>query len=295
MEKLTEKDKIRIAELYKKNVSTKIIAEQFGVTRGGILYILRKRKVLLRPKHKWNKYYFNEHFFDVIDTEEKAYILGFLYADGCNYEKYRKISVELAARDVDILEKIKKAINSDYILYEWYRITKKKEKRRYLSLSLCSEHFSKRCFELGLVHRKSKILKFPNPKMVSDELLRHFIRGYFDGDGSISFYKNRPSMSIIATTVFCNDLKRVVNDCIGVHGAIIPNNETVGMSYFRIGTTFGVLEFFEWLYKDATIFLDRKYNKYQKSKMEYLNSNIRRNAPNRRKLELFLNKHKINL
>ena len=76
------------------------------------------------------KHDFNQEFFDIIDTEEKAYILGFIYADGCNnrHPSTGELSIAQMERDIDILLKIKKAMDSTYPISE-EKIKSSKEKK----------------------------------------------------------------------------------------------------------------------------------------------------------------------
>lgn len=131
-------------------------------------------------------YEVNHNFFDVINTEEKAYVLGFLYADGMNQERRNgnnHISFTQLEQDKDILEKINTCMESTYPLHESIQETNGKLKYK---LSICSKQLSKSASNLGAVPNKSLILQFPNKNIFkSKNLIRHFIRGYFDGDGCI--------------------------------------------------------------------------------------------------------------
>ena len=132
------------------------------------------------------EYQIDENFFEIINTEEKAYILGFFYADGANCELNGEligISFTQLEQDVDILEKIKTAMKADYNFYSCVQKTNGKVKYKF---SINSKKLSERLSELGASPRKSLTLKFPNKDIFkSEDLIRHFIRGYFDGDGCI--------------------------------------------------------------------------------------------------------------
>ena len=127
-------------------------------------------------KHKNLK---NEGYFDVIDTEFKAYFLGFFMADGNNCNGVLKI--KLHVRDKKILEIFSlNILGKNTVLY--YEDT--------AILKFGSLKMSKRFTELGIVPRKS-YHKTDIPKQIPDNLIRHFVRGYFDGDGCISYKKNK--------------------------------------------------------------------------------------------------------
>ena len=78
------------------------------------------------------KYNVNDNFFDNIDTEEKAYVLGFLFADGCIYKKRSQVYIKLNRKDKCILEKINTALCSNFPIFDTvgrfsknYKYTKK--------------------------------------------------------------------------------------------------------------------------------------------------------------------------
>ena len=136
---------------------------------------------------KFNRMYnVNHNFFDIIDSEEKAYILGFLYADGTNMEVINGqngISFTQLEQDIDILNKINVAMQSTYPINSYIQKSNGKVKCK---LTFCSQKLSDQVNFLGAPPKKSLILKFPNKEIFkSPDLIRHFIRGYFDGDGCI--------------------------------------------------------------------------------------------------------------
>lgn len=136
---------------------------------------------------------YNEHIFDTIDTEEKAYWLGYIYADGyINNPKPRTTgqidyNFELCSKGDDI-EHMKKFAN--FIeLENPLKITKADNKgHTRCRVCLSSRHLWETLNSYGCTPKKSLTLKFPNESIFKDlSLIRHFIRGYFDGDGCISF------------------------------------------------------------------------------------------------------------
>jgi DNA-binding transcriptional regulator WhiA len=113
--------------------------------------------------------------FHVIDTEDKAYWLGFLYADGY-ISKYNQIEVSLSLEDIDHLKKLKKFVNTNTnIITDKYRCR----------LLFCSKEMVSDLAILGCVNNKSLILTFPTEEQVPQNLLNHFLRGYVDGDGCL--------------------------------------------------------------------------------------------------------------
>lgn len=120
-----------------------------------------------------------KNIFHIIDTEEKAYWLGFLYADGY-VSKYNQIEVSLSLEDEEHLIKLKQFINTNT------NIIKDEHRCRLL---FCSKELANDLAQLGCVNNKSLILQFPTEQQVPQELIRHFLRGYVDGDGCLCYTK----------------------------------------------------------------------------------------------------------
>lgn len=119
------------------------------------------------------------NFFENIDTEEKAYTLGFLYADGCIASTLNKIQFDQLEPQEDILFKIKEVMQAEAPIHTH----KGKHNRTRYRLLVCSKKMCQDLLKLGIIPNKSLTLTFPTK--VPQEFLRHFIRGYFDGDGCI--------------------------------------------------------------------------------------------------------------
>ena len=123
-------------------------------------------------------YKFNHNFFKCIDSEEKAYVLGFFFADGYNSDT--QIEFTQLEQDEDILVQINKALESEVPIYSYINKVNGNTKKalRFSSKEMCND-----MNHLGGIRGKSLILEFP--KYLSKELIPHFIRGYFDGDGCV--------------------------------------------------------------------------------------------------------------
>lgn len=111
----------------------------------------------------------------------------------------------------------------------------------------------------GCIPNKSLQLIFPDKSIFHDEvLIRHFIRGYFDGDGCICFTPKTKIISVLGTKEFLNGIKLYIpywkDSNFYKHG---KNNTFMLQSNFK--KAYKILKF---LYDDASIFLDRKYDKY---------------------------------
>lgn len=284
MRKLTDEQKIEIVKEYVENdVTCSFLARKYNVTPPAIISILRVRNISIRNDMSTlkRKYPINENYFDKIDTEDKAYFLGLLYADGYNSEGIAGASIGLQESDRDILEK--------FIFYLEYigkplsiNVPKNPIHKNICVLRIHSEKIAKQLAKLGCTKRKSLVLKFPTEEQVPKHLLRHFVRGHFDGDGSISSgIANNTSKSfvlslcIVSTFEYCTSELEYISNEIDINFTFRKCDNSESNSY-RIdsGGNQQVFKFLEWLYKDSTIYLDRKYNKYLEIKQELINRNL---------------------
>ena len=260
----TEEQKDLIVKLYNELGSSVDVGKLFNVGHKVITKILEEKGVK-RTAQKKRQYKINEHYFDTIDTQNKAYILGFLYADGCNFPKKGTVSMSLEERDKDILDRIRNEIDSEHPL-EFIDYSHKHDfgytyQNQYRML-LFSSHMCKALELHGMVPNKSLVLTFPN---IREDLLPHFIRGYFDGDGSITQGQRDTNfiLTITSTNSFCEKLKDIVKTNVGVNCHIYDASNHNGIT--KVFTTTGRLQvkaLLDWLYKDANMYLERKYNRY---------------------------------
>lgn len=271
--RLNDEQKVDLVNKYKSGEYTcRQLSEQFNLTKSSIYGLLERRNVERPNKRPKRKYYLNESYFDVIDTEAKAYFLGLLYADGCNVEKYKTIRIKLQEEDREILEKFNKELE-----YQKPLIFQKRQKPHWKNMWLLyfrSERISNRLAELGCFQAKSLTLKFPTEEQVPKNLIRHFIRGYFDGDGTVGFHKGKKRYNftpkIISTESFCYDLQKILTE-FNIYGFCCKDkrySKTTTSSYC-LGGRIKALYFFEWIYKDCDFYLDRKYKKYLEAKNYY--------------------------
>jgi hypothetical protein len=216
-------------------------------------------------------YSYNEEFFKKIDSEEKAYFLGLMYADGCIERRQSKVckniqhKVCLSMLDLEILEKFNNSLEGNSVIKE--RVLKNGKK--FYSLIMTSRKMVESLIDKGCVERKSLILKFPN---LPRNLVYDFIRGYFDGDGSIFsssqrvkrnsaiFIYTRPVVHICGTREFLETMAPL----IGMTTKHIKK-EKRRMSnswYIRFDGFSKVENFYKLLYTNKKCFLSRKKNKF---------------------------------
>lgn len=196
--------------------------------------------------------------FTTIDTEEKAYILGFLAADGCILTPKQckgcyVLSIDLSIRDLKLLEDIRD------IIYPNGKV-RVVEKQQMAIFSLGDKVLCKQLISHGIVPRKTFVVEVP--KKLPKSLLRHWVRGYFDGDGSVS--------------VSVSQKHRVISAEINGQPSVLDYIDTefkrkhqhtckLGWTGTCYRYSYGgktALAFLEWIYAGSIIRLERKINKY---------------------------------
>lgn len=273
MTRLTDSQKIEIVNKYLTNKYTcNELGIEYGVCRSAVSKLLNRRNIQLNHNLSTyaRKYTLNELFFQEIDNEAKAYFLGLLYADGYNDSKRSRVVLSLLDIDKEIIEIFKKEIQYDGPISFSNRKKKNPIWNNAYSISVCSNRLCKDLINLGCFNKKTLILNFPTNEQVPNHLLRHFIRGYFDGDGCVGLYAKRKSssISIVSTLNFCLRLKEIIINNLDIkplisspkHCLLRNNNITKNLNF---GGNVQVKNFLDWIYKDSTVFLKRKYLKYK--------------------------------
>lgn len=213
----------------------------------------------------------------VIDTEEKAYLLGFLYGDGTisTYkEKTGRIrfltKISISKNDEDLMIKLHKHfkfLNLNEFDYSKYNVNSTKQ----VSLAKSSKLLYDDLMLNGLYPRKSyeNKDKLHLPKL-PDELMSHFIRGFFDADGSVYIPSKRKNLISIE---FCSVAKDFINEINNLFKLINidiwkirekkdKNIDNRQVAYIIIiNKTSEVHKLIDYMYNGATIYLDRKAKK----------------------------------
>ena len=233
-----------------------------------VVYTLKKYNIKRRNSFERTRIFsFDKTYFKQIDTQTKAYFLGLLYADGYNYKK--GVTITLQEKDKEILEQLKQELKYEGRLYY-------KEKLRIgcsntFQLCITSKEIAEDLNRLGCVPQKSLILRFPTENQVPKELIRHFIRGYFDGDGCV-FISKQLYASFVGTFEFLFAIQEILKQELNFNFVKLHIKSKTRMTnnyQLSIGGTKKALEFLTWLYKDSTIFLNRKRDKFETFKSNY--------------------------
>ena len=246
----------QIIEAYQCGMYISHIEKKFHIDIRTIKKILQKNNINYIAKIA-RKHLINDNFFDVIDTEEKAYFLGFLFADGAVSKFGYNVRLTLKSEDVNIIKKLEQCIyqdlSKDHIVI---RESKQLPGKYYASLDINSQHLVQSLNNLGCTPKKSLTLKFPN---IGSNLHSHFLRGYFDGDGYLNL-KERVFV-LTSTLDFCKDALEILKQKTGKNLHIYKYKNIYRLTSHGRNQVVAILNY---IYNNSTVYLDRKYELYQK-------------------------------
>ena len=258
-----------ITKLYQEGKTAKEISSLLGFKYHQPVYNYFKKMGWGRTGKTGKRIYkVNEDFFKCINTEEKAYILGFICADG-HIEKDR-LNITVSLKDRDILEKIRYAMHSNHPIKEVQRTNPyKKTNRENLILSelmIGSVELVKPLFNMGLTTNKTYTLNGDILKYIPKYLIRDFLRGYFDGDGNV-FFGRRYSSGYKYNVNICGNEDFLLKS----FQVYFPSNNKLYKDLYsrqcyvwKISQKDKVRDFMYYLYYNSSIFLQRKYNEFRK-------------------------------
>ena len=261
-----------IIKWYKSGHTCKGTAKKINCCVQTICRVLKRNNINQRiDKFVSNKkYLLNEKVFDKISNQEIAYLLGFIYADG-NICK-NNLSISLVRGDKKILEKFNTLFETNKPLIP---IPAKGKDKPQFKLLLSNKYMAEKLKSLGVIERKSLVVTFP--LYLKPKLYQHFIRGYFDGDGSIGIKKNLKDyrLSFCGTSEFLYGIQKILNMNLGVHFRKLYRKKSLEVNSYSLDYNgrIQVEIIMDWLYKKATIFLIRKKEKYDQAKT-VVNKNV---------------------
>ena len=208
-------------------------------------------------------YSLNERFFDVIDTEQKAYFLGLMYADGCVQAigKSWKTRLGLHKKDHCVVAALRDAVEYTGPLY----LTKTRT-----TLQIANKLLGDGLIRHGCVPKKSLVLKYPTSVPV--ELQWHFIRGYFDGDGCLSISGRGARWTLVGTESLLTSIATILNR-VNIHATVFRHTKKAKVFILSVSGNSQIARLLEHLYENAQMFMPRKFQK--KVDFDNLRSTIR--------------------
>lgn len=196
-------------------------------------------------------------FFKEIDTKEKAYFLGLIAADGCVMDSQNTVSIELKACDKYILEKFIKIA-----LFDAELLKDDRDGSLRYRLSIHSKNMVNHLKALSIMPRKSTNNSLCISKKIPKELIRHFIRGYFDGDG---IAKKEGYVGFCGSKTIIEEIHSHLINKLNISQTKITYNKWNGIYYIQWGKKEDTEKLSNYFYKNSDmLFLKRKYNKVNK-------------------------------
>jgi hypothetical protein len=277
--KLSTDDVADVCRRYALGESAPLLGRTFNVSATAINGLLTRRGIARRSRVDCQprRYTCNHAYFDAIDTEPKAYWLGFLAADGC--VRKGRLQLCLAASDGAHIARFLAAIESDHVVYRRPFAAYRSGARD--DVLIRSPQMYADLVRHGVLERKSLVLAWPTT--LEPTLLRHYLRGYFDGDGYVKRLSSRrpthaPSgvVGITSSLPFLAGCMAYLMDQLGFRAvAIYKPRPDAQFGYLAYGGNHQVRTFYDHLYEGATVWLARK-----REKMESLLAEA--NGPDRR-------------
>lgn len=245
---------------YNQGISLSKLAKQYNTTIQTLSKKLKERGIEVINRQNATK--FNENVFDSVDTEEKAYWLGFIFADGTISSRDYSFELSLSAIDTEHLIKFNQFTqhNKDNVKIGTVKCGNKEFTR--CRWSVVNKHLWNVLNNYGCTPRKSNTLKFPNVDIFKDiSLIIPFIRGYFDGDGCLTNTKEYPKASFLGTEQFLTILKNYLLNYSINSGKLVIDPREAFTRTLNISQT-DVFKFLHLIYDNSNVYLDRKYNKF---------------------------------
>jgi intein-encoded DNA endonuclease-like protein len=269
-------DKNKVLDLRNNGLNCREIAKIVGCSNNHVGKILRENfNLRVICPYVNRKYYINEAFLDDMNKESAAYFLGLMFADGNVDKKNHSVKLGLVESDISILLKL-----SEYI-QPTKPLSILKQSKGHLNLRaliINSKKFKNKLISLGCIPNKTYSLAWPNYNFNLNGI-RHFLRGYFDGDGCFYVGKNNNGKIYFNVTGYkdiINSIKKYLIENLSINCSIRVASKTGCQDILSLNI-YGARQvelLGDFIYKDSSIFLGRKYNKYL----------LIKNRPNKRAL-----------
>lgn len=212
-------------------------------------------------------------FFKNIDTEVQAYLLGFYTADGSIDEKRKTFRVELAIKDRDQIYMIKDIISPDARIYQNPARDFMGPKGKLIhtdgsiGVDITSADLCRDLVDWGIGYGKTyKEIHIPT---IEPELIRHFIRGFFDGDGTISGSVAREKGKKDRFRYYVSIVSKKSSLLLDIQKFFAEHDIKINLNYLSRDDMYRLMTYskkeiekiYHLLYDDSYFCLQRKYEK----------------------------------
>ena len=239
----------------------KDVVAKHDIARGSIYRFMHDTEQMFYTDHG-RRYNLNKDYFKTIDTEHKAYWLGFIWADGCisksneTDKSETRLTINISQKDRAILEQFIIDIESNYKIYEYIPSEETYSDHPMSKVVINSVELCRDLRQHGLTLGPSRTFPW---KSIPEELHRHFIRGFFDGDGCIC-----ESLSFIGYKELLIDIQSIlIKDCALNRTKLIAYPNKVAEVYdLRYGGKQQLTRLYHYIYDNTSIYLSRKHDKF---------------------------------
>ena len=240
----------RIINLYEDGNTVTEIAQMTGIKRGTVYSILQRNQVQMRPRGK-RPLPVNHEYFDTIDTEHKAFWIGWLSTSG-HTENDEMVSISMKSSDIALLEAFKEAIDSKHKIY-W------RKSQPIVRLRFQSKHMAQTLRDYGIPDNRT----FAQTAVeVSPDLAHHYWRGVIDANGSVHIMMSKKKfptliIKVCTTKQICLSFRSWVRS-LGYQTQATPGKDNESNTWaITVGGTDSVLPILRLLYDGATVFMPR--------------------------------------
>lgn len=224
-------------QLYSKGVSIQSIANQLGISGSSFYRLLKENGLNRSLSQSLSSNYSRDTLFSELPREEVQYWLGFIAADGSL--SYRgTLSLNLSPKDFNHLNKYIEFSSANFL-----------SGQNYIRAYFDNKQVAQRLISYGITPSKTRTLEMNIP------ITRHFIRGVFDGDGCISLGKKSNKFSIVSAS---EKFAVQIFDFFKSESVLLNFNCYNGLYMISTGAYDKLRVVNEILYKDSTVFLERK-------------------------------------
>ena len=268
MRHLSSEEIQEIVSLYQEGASSNKLQRQFRLQHSDIKEILLAQGIQVRTHRESRiKYKRNENYFSQIDTPDKAYWLGFIYADGFITKKTTGNPVfGLTLGEKEPLEKLNQCLESNKPIGEYRKVSSYSENSIEYKLAFNSSRMVADLEKWGVVENKTFKLQFPT--FLQENLIPHFIRGYFDGDGSVFLHIQKANnREYVMLGVQLAGIEQFLKELAGHIDAKTKiyrdNRKQTDCWKIQLLSNIACLKLYHYMYQDANnLFLSRKKNKF---------------------------------
>lgn len=248
----------RVLELCNQGIPQAQIAEELGCSRSNIYHIL-KRRGIKHPRdysttrhRRTGRYKIDESYFETINTEGKAYFLGLMYSDGSVANNENQFYIKL--KDEDVLQQFRQELQSEA------PIRRIEQPYSAYVFEVSCKKLCKQLISHGCVPNKTRVIQLPK---LREDLYRHFIRGFFDGDGCLHLDDKIYHCYFDLTSAsyqFLEQVRPIITANALTNGGI-GKEKNYDVWHLHYGGH-QVIKILDWLYEDSNFYLKRKHDKY---------------------------------